>query len=354
MPSGPSADREHHVEHGHVERLVVARRRQQAAGAVVALQRLEARHLRVVEERALAEDHPAALGLRIEQVALGADRRADRGHELLADRVERRVGDLREQLLEVVGQRPRAAAEHGEGRVVAHRADRLLALERHRRHQDLEVLLRVAERVLQRAQRLAGVRRRRLGRLQRLERHQVLADPLLVRLLGRDPVLDLLVGDDPALGEIDEEHLAGLQAALLDHLVRRHVEHADLGREDDVVVGGHPVAGRAQAVAIEHGADLHAVGEGHARRAVPRLDEAGVVGVERLLLLAHRVVVLPRLGHQHHHRVRQRAARPARAVRARCRGRPNRSGPRGRSAAPSRGRRRTAARRASPRGRASS
>ena len=104
---GAVGHREHHVEHGHVERLVVARRRQQAAGAVVALQRLEARHLRVVEERALAEDHPAALGLRIEQVALGADRGPDRGHELLADRVERRIGDLREQLLEVVGQRPR-------------------------------------------------------------------------------------------------------------------------------------------------------------------------------------------------------------------------------------------------------
>ena len=163
--------------------------------------------------------------------------------------------------------------------------------------------------MLHRPEVVASVRRRRLGRLQRLDRDQVLVDPVLVRLLGRDAVLDLLVGDDALLGQVDEEHPAGLQAALLDHLARRHVEHADLRREDHVVVGGHPVAGRAEAVAIEHRADLDAVGEGDAGRAVPGLDEARVVGVERLLLGAHRVVVLPRLGHQHHHGVRQRPAR---------------------------------------------
>ena len=61
----------------------------------------------VVEDRERQLDLTAAVGSGFEQVPLGADRRRHRGDELLADRVERRVRDLREQLLEVVEQQPR-------------------------------------------------------------------------------------------------------------------------------------------------------------------------------------------------------------------------------------------------------
>ena len=71
-------------------------------------------------------DLVARVGLRIEQIALGADRRRERRHQLLADRVERRVRDLREELREVVEQQPRAVGEHRDRRVGAHRADRLV------------------------------------------------------------------------------------------------------------------------------------------------------------------------------------------------------------------------------------
>ena len=81
----------------------------------------------VVDDRERQHQLAAALRTRREQVALGPDRRADGGDDLLADRVERRVGDLREQLLEVVEQQPRALAEHGDRRVGAHRAERLAA-----------------------------------------------------------------------------------------------------------------------------------------------------------------------------------------------------------------------------------
>ena len=108
----------------------------------------------------------------------------------------------------------------------------------------------------------------------------------LVRMLGRDAALELVVGDDPLLGGVHEEHAAGLQASLGDDLVGRDVEDAGLGGHDDAVVGGDVVAGRAQAVAVERGADAHAVGEGDRGRAVPRLHQAGVELVEGPLLLA--------------------------------------------------------------------
>ncbi len=67
--------------------------------------------------------------------------------------------------------------------------------------------------------------------------------------------LDLVVVDDPALGGVDEEHPARLQPALADDVAGVDVEHADLGGQHDEAVVGDPVAARAQAVAVEHGAD---------------------------------------------------------------------------------------------------
>ena len=55
----------------------------------------------------------------------GPDRAGQRGHHLLADRVQRRVGDLREQLGEVVEEQPRPLRQRGQRGVGAHRAERL-------------------------------------------------------------------------------------------------------------------------------------------------------------------------------------------------------------------------------------
>ena len=56
----------------------------------------------------------ACSGAAVEQVALGAEPEAQRGDDLFADRVERRVRHLRELLREVVEEQPRALAEHGD------------------------------------------------------------------------------------------------------------------------------------------------------------------------------------------------------------------------------------------------
>ena len=53
-------------------------------------------------DRRLQFDQVSTLGLRIEQVALRSDGGDRRGHDFLANAVNRRVGDLRKQLLEIV------------------------------------------------------------------------------------------------------------------------------------------------------------------------------------------------------------------------------------------------------------
>ena len=264
--------------------------------------------LLVVDDGRLHLDLAAGLGPGLQEVRLGADRRAHRRHQLFANRVERRIGDLREQLREVVVQQPRLVRQHGERRVGAHRSDRLLAVQRHRREQNPQILLRVAERALPVQHRVViGQRQQRRG-LEVLERDHVLGEPLRVRLRRRQLPLDLLVGDDAALLGVDQEDAARVQPLLQQDVLLGNVEHADFGRHDDEVVLGHVVARRTQAVAIEHGADDLAVGERDRRRAVPRLHHRRVILVERLALGRHRLVPGPRLGNHHEHRVRQRAA----------------------------------------------
>ena len=137
---------------------------------------------------------------------------------------------------------------------------------------------------------------------------EALLEPLPVRVLGGQRRLDLLVVDDAPLGGVDEEHPSRLQPALGDDLGGVDVDDADLGRHHDEVVVGDPVAARPQAVAVEHGADHRAVGEGDAGRAVPRLHHAGVEAVEVPLGRVEVGVVLPRFGDHHQHGVVDGAA----------------------------------------------
>jgi hypothetical protein len=119
----------------------------------------------------------------------------------------------------------------------------------------------------------------------------------------RERALQLVVVDDAAFFQVHEQHLARLQAPLLDDPRLRNVEHADLRRHDDQIVVGDDEPRRTQAVAVERGTDLPAVGERHRRRAVPRLHQRGVVLVERAPILVHQRIAGPRLGNHHHHRV---------------------------------------------------
>ena len=237
----------------------------------------------VGDDRERQHDLATRRGRRLEQVGLRADGAAERGDQLFADRVERRVGDLGEQLREVVEQQPRLVAQGGDGRVGAHRAERLATGVGHRGEQDAQLLLGVAEDLL--ATRHRGVRVHDVLTVDDVvEVDEAGVQPLVVGVLAGQLGLDLLVLDDAVLVGVDQEHPARLEPALAHDRGGVEVEHADLGGEDDEAVVGDPVAAGTQAVAVEHGADLAAVGEHDAGRAVPRLHHRGVELVERAAL----------------------------------------------------------------------
>jgi hypothetical protein len=69
----------------------------------------------------------ARQALQVEQVRARADERDQAHHQFLADRVDRRVGDLGEVLLEIGVEQLRFVRQRRDRRVGAHRADGFLA-----------------------------------------------------------------------------------------------------------------------------------------------------------------------------------------------------------------------------------
>ena len=297
----------------------------------------------------------ACVGRLVEQVALGADAGADAHHDRLADRVDRRVGDLREELLEVVEQRRLAVATARPARRrcpssrSAPRALAAVGASSTRRSSCVKpnARWRACSGSSGSAQRRARAAGRRGGRCPRSNHSPYGCWPATSRLTSPSSTITAAL-------EVDEEELAGLQAALALDVVRRLVHHAGLRAEHDpAVLGLQPAAG-AQAVAVQRRADHAAVGERDRGRAVPRLHQAGVEGVEALQILGQVVPVLVGLRDHHHHRVREAAAGQHEQLEHVVERRASRCRRGGRSAGPSAGRRRTARTRAATRARASS
>ena len=213
-------------------------------------------------------------GIAAQEVGARPDHRDQAHHQLFADRIDRRIGDLGEVLLEVVVEQLGLLRQHRDRRVGAHGAQRVIAHRRHRLQEELQVFLGVAKGLLLVEQqrgiiRLGAMILGQVGQLFQLVLGAL--QPLFIGLGVGELLLDLLVFDDAAFLEINQQHLAGLQAPLALDLLLRHRDHARFRSQDDEVIFGHDVARGAQAVAVQRGADLAAVGEGDGRGTVPRL-----------------------------------------------------------------------------------
>ena len=244
----------------------------------------------------------------VQQVRLRTDEGHQRHDQLFADRVDWRVGHLGEQLLEVGVQGLILGRQHRQGGIGTHRTGRFFAVLDHRLENDLDVFLGVAEGLLAIEQRSGRGGALFVGGRHFVELDADLFDPLAVRLGVGQGILQFLVVDDAALFHVDQEHLARLQTPLLDNLLVRDRQHAGFGGHDHEVVVGNQVAGRTQAVTVQRGADLAAVGEGHGGGAVPRLHHGGMVFVEGTAVLVHRRVLFPGFRDHQHDGLGQRVA----------------------------------------------
>ncbi len=233
------------------------------------------------------------------------------GHDqLLADRVDRRIGHLRKELLEVGIKQARLLGEHGQRGVVAHGTDGFLAgfahgLEDRRRRG--EFLLGVTGGELLLHERRAG-RRLRFERWRADDVLDVLAEPPAIRLLLRVEILDLVVAQERALDRVDGDHFTGPEPAFFGHLGVVDGQQAHFGAERQEPILGDLVTGGAQTVAVEARADGAAVAEDERGGTVPRLVERLVILVKFLHVRRGRGIALPSRRDEHKHRVKNIAA----------------------------------------------
>ena len=243
----------------------------------------------------------------VEQVWLGSNEGHQRHHHRFADRIDRRVGHLRKQLLEVIVERLVLVGHDSQRRVIAHGTGRLFTLYGHWRHQEFQVFLRIAKGLLTVEQ--AGFRCCDFSfALHVAELDAYGFNPLLVRLGVGERVLEFFVVDDATCFQIDQEHLARLQAPFVDDLRFWNRQHAGFGCHHNEVVVGHDVTRRTQAVAVERTADVATVGKRHGGWAVPWLHHRGVIFIEGATIVIHRRMVFPCFRNHHHHRLRNRIA----------------------------------------------
>ena len=268
-------------------------------GRVEALELLQV----AVDEHRRLEDDPVgvALGL-VEDVLLAADAGGQRHDVALAQGVDGRVGDLGEHLAEVVVESAYPGGEHRHGGVVAHGAHRLLAALAEHRHHLLEFLVRPVEQLLVDEAgvvvEVAGAAAEFEIAVEGAQPPAALVHPAAVGVAALELAVDVPGSPAPPAEGVDDEQLAGADAALLHHLVGLVVPDADLGGEGDEVVAGDDVARRAQAIAIEPAGSEAPVAHDDARRAVPGLHVHRVEVVEGTQVVVHAGVVLPGRRHE--------------------------------------------------------
>ena len=244
----------------------------------------------------------------LEEVSAGTEEGFRGGDEFFPLGVEGGVGDLSEELTEVVEEGLAFVGEDGEGDVVAHGADGFLGGLGHGGDEHGEFfagealgLLAVAE-----GGEVGGGDVFGLGQVVQVA--ALLAEPLPVGAGGGEAPLDFVVGDDAAFVHVDEEDAAGTDAAALLDAVWGDVQDAGFGAHDDEAVLGDGVAEGAEAVAVEDDGELLAVGGGDHGGAVPGFHEGGVEVVEVAALLGHGLVVFEGLGDHHHEALGEGAA----------------------------------------------
>ena len=167
-----------------------------------------------------------------ENVSLVADVGHDRHHELLSDRIDRRIRHLREELVEVVEENARPVCERCKRRVVAHRANRFVARLRHRTEDELDVLERPAKALLFRRNPAIWTGRHDFGE-KTGDGNVVLLHPAAIRSTPCVVGLKLGVLHEAVFPEVEPEQRAGTKPSVAHDRFRRDVENSRLRRKDE-------------------------------------------------------------------------------------------------------------------------
>ncbi len=147
------------------------------------------------------------------------------------------------------------------------------------------------------------------GRNKFPEGELVLLDPFAIGLLDGELLLDFAVVFQLTGGGVCRKHLAGPEAAFADdgRIVKNHGTGFGADVEDPIC--GDFVAGWAETIAIERGAEFRAIGEDQAGGAIPWLGEGADETIEGAEVFRDILIVAIGGRNKHAHGVLGRATR---------------------------------------------
>ena len=265
-------------------------------------------HLFRQQHRMLHTQHACVRRLLFKRRSTLTKMHAQRHHHRFAQRVNRRIGDLREALTQEVIQWRHFVRQYRKWRVITHAPHNFGRSACHRLEDHAQIFVAVPERELQRSQLLARLHQRLHAVLRRKRRH-VLLNPSTIRTTSGNFALGGEVTHDTPTRRVNQQHAARTEFSALDNVARIEIDDTHFRARDNHAVRADFVPARTQSVAIERDSDLHAIAVRQRRRSIPRFNHALVVFVERLHRRLHVGILLPCLRHQHHHRVNRTASR---------------------------------------------
>ena len=262
--------------------------------------------LGIGQDRMWQTDHLAIALVRVQNAGTyTADILGKTHHEVLTDRVDSRVGNLRKLLTEVVEEDLWLVGKHSKRSIITHGCSRLLTLGSHRNDGTIDIFLAktklqfLASKVFHSVFHFSSA-------AQLFQFYTVGIQPLAIWMLGSQTLLDFTIVVDLTLLCIDEENLTRLQTTFLGNLSRIEIHDTYLRSHNHHIILGDGIACWAQTVSIEHTTGIAAIAEEQGGRSIPWLHQDRVILIESLQILRDRVLVVEALRHHHSHGVRQR------------------------------------------------
>ena len=224
-----------------------------------------------------------------------------RSNQALTQSVDRRIGYLGEQLVEVIEEGTVLLREAREGSIDAHGSQGHTALFSHGANHFIHVIPVVAQLSHAYGHGDLGIARCfGLGGSIKIGNFDLLfLYPIAIGLFLCIAGTQLVIPDNAIGRSIDFHHFTRTKTACGKDVGGLDFDGSNLRGKQEAIVTRDVVAGRTQAVAIERSTERGAIGVGDSGRTIPRLHEHGLVFVIGTTTSGKRFVVVPRLGQQH-------------------------------------------------------
>ena len=179
------------------------------------------------ENRVVDFEHTTVLRLLNKQITVRTNIHRCVRDNFLSESVDRRVGNLSKQLLEVVKKRSVFLREHRKGHIAAHGRSCFVARLCHGQNRVDNLLIGVSENLVQLVALFLGIVRNFLVRHRQIgESYKLGVEPLTVWLTARIVFLAFLIGDNLLCHGVHKQHFARAQTRLKNDILRRNIKYA--------------------------------------------------------------------------------------------------------------------------------